>query len=297
MTAVEEPEEAEEASDDSVLLSVDADGVAVFTLNRPDRRNGWNPDMERRYYELLRRADTDPAVRVGVLTGAGTTFCPGVDASRLSAIAGRGIDLTGRQPPSRVWEFRKPLIAAINGACAGMGLVQALMCDVRFAATGARFATSFARRGLAGEYGVTWLLPRYIGVERAMDLLLSARTFEADEAERLGLVSRVVPVEEVLAAAVAYARDIARHCAPTSTALIKHQVRADLELDYDEAMRRAYRAMAFGTASPDFREGMDSFLARRPPAFAPLPDDLDPATIVAEADPRSDSSGDRPTPG
>ena len=113
-----------------------------------------------------------------MLTGAGRSFCPGVDSQRLDGIAGRALDLTGRTSPAFTYAFRKPLIAAVNGACAGLGLVQALMCDVRFAARGAKFATSFSRRGLAGEYGLTWLLPRLIGTERALDLLISALTVD-----------------------------------------------------------------------------------------------------------------------
>ena len=120
--------------------------------------------------------------------------------------------------------FPKPLVAAINGACAGVGLVQALFCHVRFAADTARFSTAFARRGLIAEYGIAWTLPRLVGLENALDLLLSARTFDAAEAKELGLVSRVVPREDVLSAAQEYARDIAGNCAPSAVAVIAAQV-------------------------------------------------------------------------
>ena len=159
-------------------------------------------------------------------------------------VAGATLDLTGRISPAFTYAFRKPLIAAVNGACAGLGLVQALMCDVRFAARGAKFATSFSRRGLAGEYGMTWLLPRMIGTERALDLLISGRTIDADEALAIGLVSRVTEPGEVLAAATAYARDLAANCSPTSMAIIKHQVLTASDASYEEGMRGAYRAMA-----------------------------------------------------
>lgn len=267
-------------SDNLVLFEVDEDGVATFTLNRPERRNGWNPELEQRYFDLLEAADRDPQVRVGVLTGAGTTFCPGVDAGRLDDLAGKPADFTGRRSPVRPWAFRKPLIAAINGACAGLGLVQALLCDVRFAARGARFTTAFARRGLAGEFGITWLLPRLVGVENAMDLLLSSRVVDADEARALGLVSRVVEPGDLLAEAHRYARDVARNCSPQSLALIRHQVYTDLDTDLDTALRRAYRAMAAAAVGTDFREGIDSFLRRRPAAFGPLADDVRPALVT-----------------
>jgi len=264
----------------TVLLDVGDDGVATLTLNRPHRHNAWNPVLERRFYQLLTEADNDDRVRAVVLTGAGRSFCPGVDSQRLDGIAGNGMDLTGRTSPSVTYAFRKPLIAAVNGACACLGLVQALMCDVRFAARGAKFATSFSRRGLAGEYGMTWLLPRLIGTERAMDLLISGRTIDADEALALGLVSRVTEPGEALAAATAYARDLAASCSPTSMALIKHQVLTDLDATYDQAMRRSYRAMAALAAGPDFREGMDSFLQKRAPRFPPMVSDLNPAEIT-----------------
>jgi enoyl-CoA hydratase/carnithine racemase len=269
--------DAAEDESRTVLLDVADDGVATLTLNRPHRHNAWNPVLERRFYQLLDEAGRDDRVRAVVLTGAGRSFCPGVDSQRLDGIAGSAMDLAGRISPAVTYAFRKPLIAAVNGACAGLGLVQALMCDVRFAARGAKFATSFARRGLAGEYGITWLLPRLIGTERALDLLISGRTVDADEAKELGLVSRVTEPGEVLTAATAYARDLAANCSPTSMAIIKHQVLADLDTPYEQAMARAYRAMATLAEGPDFREGITSFLHKRPPNFPPLPPTLNPA--------------------
>src|SRR5664279_4140808 len=111
--------------DDSVLLEVDGEGVALVTLNRPERRNGWTPSLEARFFAVLEQADADPAVRVVVVTGAGKTFCPGMDTGRLQEIAGKRLDLSGRRPPAHLWRFRKPMIAAVNGACAGIGLVLA----------------------------------------------------------------------------------------------------------------------------------------------------------------------------
>jgi enoyl-CoA hydratase/carnithine racemase len=217
---------------DLVLTEVDADGVATFTLNRPERRNAWTAAMENRYFDVLAAADADPAVRAGVLTGAGTSFCPGLDMGRLAEVAGRPVNIAARRPQYAPRLFRKPLIAAINGACAGIGLTQALMCDVRFAARGARFSTAFARRGLGAEYGMSWVLPRYVGVGHALDLLLSSRVFEAGEASELGLVNRVTEPAEVLTVAREYARDLARNCSPAAMAVIRHQVLADLDASF-----------------------------------------------------------------
>jgi enoyl-CoA hydratase/carnithine racemase len=189
----------------------------------------------------------------------------------------------GRRTPARAWAFRKPLIAAINGGCAGMGLVQAMYCDVRFAARGAKLTTAFARRGLAGEFGATWLLPRLVGVENAMDLLLSGRVVDADEAHRLGLVSRVVEPAGLMAEARGYAADLAANCSPLSLALIRSQVQDDLQTDFGSSLARTYRAMGYAATAPDFREGVDSYLQKRAPAFPPLAADLDPRAVTGGA--------------
>ena len=154
------------------------------------------------------------------------------------------------------------------------------MCDVRFAARGARFSTAFARRGLGAEYGMSWVLPRYVGVGHALDLLLSSRVFEADEAKELGLVNRVLEPGEVLPAAREYARDLARNCSPAAMAAIRHQVLADLDASFEEACRRSYAVMEVLNSGADFTEGVDSFVQKRPPVFRPLADDFDPEKIT-----------------
>ena len=165
--------------------------------------------------------------------------------------------------------MRKPVIAAINGACAGMGMTMALMCDVRFAAEGAKFTTSFARRGLIAEYGISWILPRVVGQGVALDLLLSGRVFLADEAQRLGLVKEVVAPEELLPRAIAYAEDIAANCAPSSLAVIKQQVYADTMREVFEASDDAEKLMHESMQRPDFIEGITSFFEKRQPNFPP----------------------------
>jgi enoyl-CoA hydratase/carnithine racemase len=263
-------------NDDDLVLYEAAEGVCTLTLNNPDRRNAWGIEMEQRYFALLDRAAADDEVRAIVLTGAGTSFCPGLDVSRLEkASSGGGLRLEGRRPQHYVLTVPKPVIAAVNGACAGIGLVQALLCDVRFAARGARMSTAYARRGLPAEYGSAWLLPRLIGVERALDLLLSARTFDADEAHAMGVVSRLCDPAEVLGAAQAYALDLARNCSPRAMAAIRRQVWGDLSRDYTDANERWLEVMRQfnDTANPDFAEGVASFAERRPPAFEALPSD------------------------
>lgn len=268
------------ADDGLVLRDLDPDGVLTLTWNRPERRNGWTPDLEHAYFAALDDAAADPEVRVIVVTGAGTSFCPGVDMGRLADLAGQPLDLGNRRPHHHARSVPKPMIAAINGACAGVGLIQALLCDVRFAAGGARFATSFARRGLPAERGISWLLPRLVGAENAADLLLSGRTFDADEARRLGVVSRVEEPGDLLEAARAYAGDIARTCAPHALAVIRRQTQSDLHGGFTEAFDRSIAAMTAMVEHPDFGEGVASFTERRPPRFAPLPKNFDAASIL-----------------
>ena len=191
--------------DDPVLYEFRDSGVAILTLNRPERMNGWGGGLAKRFYALLDQAEADPAVRAIVVTGSGRAFCAGADMGDLTSISEANTDgetdiskMVGERHPHFVATLRKPVIAAINGACAGIGLTQALMCDVRFAAEGAKFTTSFARRGLIAEYGISWILPRVVGWGAAMDLLLSGRVFLADEAAALGLVKEVVPPEDLL---------------------------------------------------------------------------------------------------
>jgi enoyl-CoA hydratase/carnithine racemase len=263
-----------------VLYEV-ADRVATITLNNPEGRNGWSLPMERAYFAQLRRAESDPAVVTIVVTGAGRTFCPGLDMKALQAVPGSGgLNRAGRDPMLLALSLQKPMIAAINGACAGLGLLQALCCDLRFAAAGARLSTAYSRRGLPAEYGMAWLMTRLMRLDHALDLLLSGRVVEAQEAAVLGLVTRVYPPEQLLDAATGYAREMAVNCSPRALAAIRHQVYGDLSRDLDAAMAETLELMPWfnSAANPDFREGVDSFVARRPPAFEPLPADFRPVS-------------------
>ena len=262
-------------ADEDVVLWHEADGVATLTLNRPDRMNAWTGEMEGRYLDLLQRAAESESVRAVVVTGAGRGFCPGADMDLLSGASTEGVgDLTatgpGRRPKTFATTVPKIVVAAVNGACAGVGLVQALCCDVRFGATGAKWTTAFARRGLVAEYGSAWLLPRLVGTSRALDLLASGRVFTSEEALELGLVSRVLPATDVLAAAQAYARDLAANCSPASMAVMKAQVYGAWDQSLADALARADGLMVQSLAGVDFVEGVRSYVDRRPAAFEPL---------------------------
>lgn len=263
-----------------VLWEVDDNGVLTLTLNRPERNNGWTPALEHRYFELLDAAAADTSVRAIVLTGAGSAFCPGMDAQRIDSEAGKPLDLSNRRPFHRPLDVPKPMIAAINGACAGIGLLQAMMCDIRFASSKARMSTSFARRGLPAERGMSWLLPRLIGVENALDLLLSGRTFDATEAKSIGVVSRLSAPESVLSDAKDYARMLAGQCSPTAMAVIRRQVYTDLSSGLSDAYGRAMVGLDHLAVGSDFREGIDSYLQKRKPAFPPLPSDFTADSVL-----------------
>jgi enoyl-CoA hydratase/carnithine racemase len=251
------------------------DGVALLTLNRPDRLNAWTAEMERVYFGMLEECAQAEEIRVIVVTGAGRGFCAGADMHDLQALGDGQVDVDveaalERRPQTFPLSIGKPIIAAINGACAGIGLVQALMCDVRFAADEAKLTTAFARRGLVAEHGISWILPRLIGPARALDLLLSGRVVLAQEALTLGLVNRVSAPEQLLDETLDYARELALQCSPASMATMKRQVYADLDRALPDALAGADELMLESFTAPDFVEGVTSFLERRDPRFAPL---------------------------
>jgi enoyl-CoA hydratase/carnithine racemase len=257
------------------------DRVATVTLNRPEKLNAWTAVMGREVRDAMARAGGDDGVRVIVLTGAGRGFCAGADMSVLSGIRSGGAADEAARPAANAHgrtelggryayfaTVPKPIIAALNGATAGLGLVIALYCDVRFAADSAVFTTAFARRGLVAEHGISWMLPRLVGLPHALDLMLSARKVDAAEALRMGLVNRVVPAAELMKAAAAYAAELAELVSPRSMAVMKRQLWEAQFQTLAEATAVADEEMVRSFATEDFKEGVAHFVEKRTPRFS-----------------------------
>ena len=259
-------------------------GVALVTLDRPDRLNAWTGRMHTEYRWVLAEAERDESVRVIVVTGAGRAFCAGADTAALDGHVERGaydagVDVATLATPGygvrpefdHSFAFHygipKPVIAAINGPAAGVGLVLACYCDVRYAAAGVKLTTSNARLGLPAEYGLSWVLPRLVGIGHAADLLFSSRVVLAEEAERIGLVNRVFPPDELLRATLGYAAEIATEISPSSLRESKRQLYADLHGDVGRAVAESERLLERMATEADFREGVAAWQERRPPRF------------------------------
>ncbi|MGE0483375.1 MAG: enoyl-CoA hydratase [Gammaproteobacteria bacterium] len=263
-----------------------ADGIATVTLNRPDKLNAWTRTMEGEVRQAMTAAANDEAVRVVVLTGAGRGFCAGADMNLLADTSAAGTDTRPQDPaPGGVsggldlppdFSLRyayfptvpKPIVAAINGPCAGLGLIMALYCDVRFAASDAVFTTAFARRGLIAEHGISWLLPALVGHANALDLLLSARKLDAGEAHRMGLVNHLAAADTLMDTVMAYARDLADNVSPRSIRVMKRQVYRAVQQSLEDAILIGNAEMPASFASADFREGVAHFVEKRAARFS-----------------------------
>jgi enoyl-CoA hydratase/carnithine racemase len=258
---------------DEVLFSVEGH-VATLTLNRPDRLNAISMPMLDRLSELLVQCDRDPDVRVIVLTGAGRGFCSGLDLKDLAAgksIGSEGslgmgrFDLRGA-PPIVLHGVDKPTVCALNGAAAGYGMDLALGCDVRIAASSAKLAASFTKRGVRPESGGTWLLPRLVGWSRACEIAFTGRTLDANECLALGLVSRVVADDLVQKEARALAGEIAAN-APLAVQATKRMMRLGLEESFEANVHHVFLQLLPLFRSKDFGEGLKAYLERRAPKF------------------------------
>lgn len=265
---------------EEILYGVE-DGVATVTLNRPDRLNAWTATMHHEVKRAMSEAAHDDAVRVIVLTGAGRGFCAGADMGTLQKIeageARGSVAVDEPFDPDAIDSFKKtysyfpavpkPVIAAINGACAGLGFVISLYADMRFASDAAVFTTAFSRRGLVAEHGISWLLPRLVGVGRATDLLYSARRVSAEEAAQIGLVNRVFPQDKFEAEVKAYARMLAKEVSPRSLREMKREIWNALFQTLGEAIDSANADMPASFVSEDFKEGVAHYLEKRAPRF------------------------------
>ena len=270
-----------------------SDPVATITLDRPEAMNAWTPLMALEVRHAVHQAANDPAVVGIVITGEGRAFCAGADMNNLQSITEGGDFAVEGESARRLavpddpdapadlnstytylMACPKPVLAAINGAVAGMAVPIALSCDLRFMATDAVLLTAFAQRGLIAEWGLSWLLPRLVGPAAALDLLFSSRKVSGEECARLGLANAHMPREELLAHCRHYIEDIATRCSPTSLAIMKRQVYGQLhgggEPTLGPAELESQRLMVESFGRPDFREGVQSFLQKRPTTFSRL---------------------------
>jgi enoyl-CoA hydratase/carnithine racemase len=260
-----------------------ADRVATVTLNRPHRLNAWTGRMHEEYRWALAQAEDDPDVRVVVVTGEGRGFCAGADSTALGGHVEKGAYDAGVRNPlaepgygvrpefDHAFAFHygmaTPVIAAINGPAAGVGLVLACYADLRFAAEGAKLTTAHGRLGLPAEYGLSWVLPRLVGVGHAADLLLSSRVVLAEEAATMGLVNRALPPDGLLPFTYEYAARLANEISPASIRSTKHQLYGDLHGDVGNAVATSEELLERMVKDPDFREGVAALLEKRPPRF------------------------------
>ena len=260
--------------------------VAIITMNRPDNLNAFTNLMLAEIRHALATAERNPNVVGIVLTGAGRGFCAGMDMNALNTLsAGEGrdgrdlshLDANPGNPDmgpdfaaiySHLLGLRKPLIAAVNGAAAGMGMSYALLCDLRFVERTAKFTTSFSQRGLVAEHGMSWILPRLLGPAKALDVLWTARRIGGEEAVALGLGDKLSETGDSLADAKAYIEQLARTASPTSLMIMKQQVYKHIDMAIGPAMTETNRLMDESLTRPDFREGVRSFMEKRPPQFA-----------------------------
>ena len=287
-------------ADYSEILVDTKDRVTTITLNRPDRLNAWTATMSVELRDAIVAAGDDTETRCIVITGAGRGFCAGADFQRLQAIegaasekpdggadqlAGAGMEESSSPFARNVgpdigdgfsgrfryfYDCPKPIIAKINGPCAGIGLILTLYCDMRYTDEAAKFTTAFAERGLIAEHGVAWLLPRLIGEANAMELMLTARKFTGDEAEKLGLVNKALPEAELGAYVDTLTKRLAHDVSPRSMAVMKRQIRASYHQTFGESLAVAQIEMSASFPTHDFKEGVASFVERRQAAFKPV---------------------------
>jgi 2-(1,2-epoxy-1,2-dihydrophenyl)acetyl-CoA isomerase len=257
----------------NTVLTEIRDGVATLTLNRPERLNAVNGELSRALNHALEAASQSRDVRVILITGAGKAFCAGADSKVLNEYAADPAapnSGSGRLRYGELMALQKPVIAAVNGPCAGIGVALACCCDIRLASDGAFFLAPFVQLGLTAEVGLAWLLPRLIGTGNALDLLMSARRMGADEALSKGLVTCVYPSGSFPSAAWGYAAAMAAAGAPGALLAIKRQVYSALAQDFAAAETDSVHLTFESLRGPDFKEAMAAQREGRRPQFAPV---------------------------
>lgn len=250
----------------TVRVDVDSSGVAVITLDGPERLNAFSGETAAALGEAYRRCDADDTVRAVVVTGAGRAFCAGADMTAHAAAferPGDGFSASPVQPPA--WRVRKLVIAAVNGSAIGIGLTLALQCDIRLVAQDARLAIPQVRRGVVGDCAVHYTLKRAVGLAVAADVLLTGRTFTGSEAAALGIASRALPADEVLPAALDLARDVAINANPASVAYSKRLLWAETNVDEVAAQETTVHLKLMD--GPDAAEGPAAWREKRPPVW------------------------------
>lgn len=256
----------------SHLLFDIQDHVATLTLNQPEKRNAYSPEMAVKLTQYLRECDTNPDVRVVIITGAGDAFCVGLDLNDVRERGEQGEpEETLRHPTQRVlrtypFQISKPVICAINGAAGGFGAAYPLTCDIRLAAKEANIAFSFVKWGLIPEMGTTWLLPRLVGIEKTSDLLLTGRKVSGSEAAAMGLVLRAVPRADLMDEARTLAQEIAIGSSPTAVSIVKRMTWGRMQ-DDGELYKAIYEdddAIGWAIHGPDAAEGNKAFFEKRP---------------------------------
>ena len=277
----------------SHLLFDIKDHIATLTFNQPEKRNAYSPEMAVKLTQYLRECDRDPDVRVVIITGAGDSFCVGLDLNdvRERGEQGEPEDTQGH-PTQRVlrtypFQISKPVICAINGAAGGFGAAYPLTCDIRLAATEANIAFSFVKWGLIPEMGTTWLLPRLVGIEKSSDLLLTGRKVSGSEAAQMGLVLRAVPRAQLMDEARKLAAEIAQGSSPTAVSVVKRMTWGRMQ-DEGELYRAIYEdddAIAWAIHGPDAGEGNKAFFEKRPANWVAVDPDKLPGFGKRNANP------------
>ncbi len=262
------------------LIYESGEGIATITLTRPDRLNAATDRTQSEVRLAMEQARDDASVRVIILTGAGRGFCAGADMSDLQGLTSddilrrdvnRPFDMNARSDYQTRFSYfpsiEKPIIAAINGPCAGLGVIYAMYCDIRFAADNAVFSTSFSRRGLIAEHGASWMLPLIVGHANALEITLSGRKFDATEALRIQFVSRLFAPDRLMPEVRAYAQDLVQNVSPRSMGVMKRQLYQVPFETLAEAIVTANREMYVSTGSEDFKEGVAHFVEKRKARF------------------------------